>query len=210
MADYLPTSAVPGATIGSPMDPAPLRPNNGPTPAPAGLDGLEVRVSRLEATVAALQDTRQLEQRLTERVTGRLRRETKAATAAGVIVETGRQLLPAALQVVRAESDPAPAPATAGTRPTWLFFDLYSELRAIYWMLLDPRFRLSWSARVLPLVGLFFAVGVWFFFDGRLLYLGTIIDKVIDAAVVVLVYKILAREARRYREAYPEFTTRGG
>src|SRR5208282_5619718 len=62
---------------------------------------VEQRLNRLEDALAALQDTRQLEQRIVARVAERVDRVPVAvnggAPSAGTIVDAGRRLLPAAV-----------------------------------------------------------------------------------------------------------------
>src|SRR5262249_8249860 len=69
---------------------------------------LEARVARLEDVVASLQDTHHLEERVTERVSAQLStKRKKADSSPSIILEAGRQLLPAALQTVREQTDVA-------------------------------------------------------------------------------------------------------
>jgi hypothetical protein len=186
-----------------PLTPGTL--DGGPLPEDTArqLESLQQRVHQLEDAVATLQDTRQLEDHLVGRVAERLARTPAhhGNNTAGIIIEAGRHLLPAALEAVRTP-EPPPEPGAAA-RPAWLLVELYTELRAIYWMFLDPRYRLTWTARLVTPIILFFMFSFWFFFDARLLFVGTLLDKVVDALLVVVLYKVLVREARRYRTAYP-------
>ncbi len=67
---------------------------------------LEQRVRRLEDAVATLQDTGPLEERIVERVCRRLNRESAPASQeSGGVLKAGRQLLPAALDLIRNKAD---------------------------------------------------------------------------------------------------------
>src|SRR5438105_2383035 len=81
-----------------------------PLPDAHQMDSLEQRVHRLEDAVAAMQDTRSLEERLVERGAGRINgNATAAATTTGIIIEAGRHLLPAALEGLHPQSPHADA-----------------------------------------------------------------------------------------------------
>src|SRR5262249_10584233 len=57
-------------------------------------------------------------------------------------------------------NQPAPQPPpvpqesgfSSGMRWTWFFFESLAELRAIYRMFVDPRYSMSWAARLIPLL----------------------------------------------------------
>src|SRR5262249_7556096 len=128
--------------------------------------------------------------------------------------ETGRKLLPAALDAVRSQGSgprtPASRPSLPDLRNPWLLHDLYLELRAIWRMFVDPRYRLSWMGRFVPLV-LFLAVlssWYWLPFAGLLYDLSRILAsvyvKLVDLFLAYLLAKVLVRESRRYRETFPE------
>src|SRR6516225_2982024 len=99
----------------------------------ARAEGLELRVRRLEDAVAMLQDTRRVEDRIVERLSRRLKRDASGGLKdpAGVIIDAGRQALPAALHLIRGQSENAeiqdgsspPAPRR------WLLLDAYAEAR---------------------------------------------------------------------------------
>jgi hypothetical protein len=183
---------------------------NGETPSeqtPNGTPGLEQRVRRLEDAVATLQDTRPLEERITERVSRRLSRNlAQTIQASGTVGNSGRRLLPAALDLIRSKAGEAErrsaAPSGSLPRP-WLLFDAYTELRTMVWMFLDSRYRPTWAARIAPLVLLALVMTSWIWLPGTTFLptsLMTIIDKTVDIALAFLAFKILHREARRYRE----------
>lgn len=169
------------------------------------LETVEQRVHRLEDAVAALQDTRQLEERLVERVSDRIRRESPVAQAPpGLLVEARRTLLPKAIEWVRGPNDvPAgePKPAHQG----WLVFDALIEARVIFTMFFDPRYRMGWGVRGLTLGLLaFILVSSWIIPGTGLPIVGTILTKAIDLTLAFFLYKVLTRESRRYRATFPE------
>ncbi len=172
-------------------------------------EAMEMRVRRLEDAVATLQDTKRIEERVVERVSRRLKRESAQTTiqdSAEVVVNAGRKLLPAALNLIRTETDKADQQLPAATSPprrTWLLFDAYAEARAMVRMFLDPRYRVSWQARFLPLalLGLIITSFFWVPFATWLpTPLMTIFLKPADLVLAFLAFKILSREVRLYRE----------
>jgi hypothetical protein len=192
-----------GAISGQPGVP------NGESPAEQSENGslaVEQRLRRLEDAVAELQDVRPLEERIVERVYRRLNhdRGTTVGDSAGLI-KTGGQLLPAALDLIRTKADDAERqhvhPA-GNLRRSWLLVDAYAELRTMLRMFLDPRYRPSWSARIVPLALLVLIMTSWIWLPGTSILptIMRIVDKIIDIALAFLAFKILHREARRYRE----------
>src|SRR5262249_41722229 len=146
----------------SPALPAPAAPTKPPaTPpvaivVPAGLGNpgvwkppppgstLEERVRRLENALAALQESQQREPPRAEQVSSHQTRH---------LIEAGQRLLPLAVDALQGTVAPAdvvklkPPPQ----RQPWLFFDIYTEVRAIVRMYVDPRYRLTWTARLAPI-----------------------------------------------------------
>jgi hypothetical protein len=177
---------------------------------------LEQRVRRLEDAVSTLQDTRPLEERIVERVARRLNRNlAQTVQASGMVVSHGRQLLPAALDLIRnktAEAERRAAAPSGGLPRPWLLFDAYAELRTMVRMFLDPRYRPTWPARIAPLVLLALVMTSWIWLPGTAIFptsLMTIMDKAVDLALAFLAFKILHREARRYRELVADLPSYG-
>jgi hypothetical protein len=179
-----------------------------PNPAPLvgiPVDGLEQRVRRLEDAVAALQDTRQLEDRVAERVASRIQRQQPPPReTAEVLWTASRHLLPAAVALTQAPGHPA---RSAGA--VWLPWELYAEIRAMFAMFFDRRFRVSWTARVVPIVMLTLMVFSWLLLGGIFL-VGPFLDKATDVVLIIVIYKVLSREARRYLAALPSLGDPGG
>jgi hypothetical protein len=194
--------------LGSPADAPegpPLLDASGP---PA--ESLEQRVQRLEDAVAALQDTRPLEDRVIERVRGRLglalpepepERPVERPVEHCVTAERRTPPPPAADGLPPPEPSPLPPTPPLVTRHRWLFFDLIDELRTMVRMFFDVRYHVAWSTRltVLVLLALIFTSGLWCPL-GWIWFIGAILDKVIDLILAFFVYRALSREVRRYRE----------
>jgi hypothetical protein len=170
------------------------------------VEALEQRVRRLEHAVAALQDTQLMEDRVVERVARRVEPAYAApplASAAGLIVDAGRMLLPKTVEAVADGEPPAAdgeAPAAAPSKAPWLLLEALAEFRAVVRMLADYRYRMSWTGRLAIPVALGAAVLSWFLFAGRFVFVGDLLDKAVDVAVVVVIYKVLLREVQRHRD----------
>lgn len=193
-------------------------PANGTSPR---VTALEDRVRRLEDVVASLQDTRPLEERVLEGLTARLERArgnpSDLANSAGLIIDAGRRLLPAAVGVLQEGVNAADAAAQAqargstdSSRRPWLLFEVYAELRTMLRMYVDPRYRMGWQGRVLPVALLGAIVTSWFWLPGTATLgaissaLGTLYMKVFDLAIAFVLCKVVHREVQRYRETSPD------
>ena len=180
-------------------------------------EGLEQRVRRLEDAVAALQDTGPLETRVAERVAARIGRGAAPAggESAAILIEAGRHLLPAARELPPRNDDAADAPYASpadAPRQPWLVWDVFAEARTILRMFVDPRYRMAWSARIIPLALCAMILTSWAWLPGTgilgalpapLSWLAWILDKTVDLILAFFLYKILSREARRYRLIVP-------
>jgi hypothetical protein len=185
-------------------------------------DSMEERLRRVEAALTKLLELQESEPdpQKPEKSSYQLQREPPASTpAAGpsvlsraaALVDAGRDLLPALTLRNNQDSAPSP-PRPASSSRFGLVGDVFIELQAIYYMYVDPRYRFSWIGRIIPLVllGLFFTTGWW------LPYVacgaGVLFQKPIELALCYALFKILAVEAKRYRETAPDLPTslRGG
>jgi hypothetical protein len=183
---------------GTPTAPAPTA----APPPPA--EGLEQRVERLETTVAAIQDTQALEDRITERVSERLQHKVSAEVER---VSAERRLstvsmMSAADKALRAVA-PLAAPAVAGRAP-WLLLDLVLEATTIGRMFFDFSYKIGWPTRVLVLVLLaaIFTSQLWVP-ASNLWLVGEVLDKLVDLVLAFVLIKILSREAQRYQQSRP-------
>jgi hypothetical protein len=165
---------------------------------------LEQRLRRLEDALAGLQDVRHIEDRVVERIS---RQKPAPPTAAGnsssVFSEAGRSLLPSAMDFLPGATRPS-APRT------WLPFDLYGEARAMFYMFVDPRYRLSWEGRIIPPVIVGLIVFSWVWVPGAVIlygvsqWLAILLVKAVDLLLALVMYKVLSREAARYRATAEE------
>jgi hypothetical protein len=185
----------------------PITPNGVPSAEPTAptAESLEQRVRRLEEAVASLQDTAQLEARIAERVSTRVKRDPSHdfQDISAAPVRAGLRLTPTDREPVRPQpAEQAPQPS-ARIRAPWLLWDAYAEAQAMLRMYFDPRYRASRLARVVPPVLFLLILTSWLWLPGTGFLPGAIMiipDKLIDLVLAFLAFKVLAREARRYRE----------
>jgi len=189
------------------------------------VEALEDRLRRLEAVLTSLADTKQMEERLAERLSKRAEQAAPMAApatapfamAAPEPVATpakpteisalpGRRWLP----FIRGGPSPSSGPTEdgrSGLRTKWLLLDILREFQTILHMYGDPRYRLTWSGRILPLVFLA-AILTSYYWTLPLLWwmpdaIHGIVIKLIDLVPAFCMYKVLTREAQRYRESIP-------
>jgi hypothetical protein len=188
------------------------------------LTTLEERVRVLEETVSRLQDTHQIEERVTAKVAERVAAATPTPSnpmtdglrqSAGVLLGAGKVAATAAVGVLTAGAAAAEAHAriapAPGRRP-WLLFEIFAEFRSMFRMYFDKRFALPWTARVLPLI-LLIALLTSGFWPGLFLPLPAstpeflrefilgFVQKIVDLILALFLWKIMQREVQRYREA---------
>jgi hypothetical protein len=231
------------------------------------IDELLARIRRLEEQYAALQDTKQLEERVAQRVSTRLRRKAvtnmrlpeplpaatdapppsevsplgePSATAPAAMLPLPDAPAPMAralpadvataiapVATVIALPAPLPDPPVAVIAPTvteptgpvsrvswlwrsWLFLDILHEFRVTLRMLVDPRYRLTWPGRIVPIVVLVLIVlsdfeKLAFLFPWNLAPgVGYYCNKIFQIALSFIMFKVLEREVVRYREKVPD------
>jgi hypothetical protein len=199
-----PTLALP-ASLPSPLAPdttANHHPDAGEPgwtpPADPLLKPLEQRVRRLEDALAQIQE-------------GKPRKPIPLATPS--VPPPTAQLAPpnatepaaAALVMAGAHLLTGHAPPTATQRQFWLLFDMVAETRAISRMFVDPRYKLSWMGRIVPLVLIvaFLTSDLWVSSAfGQQVH--TVLVKAFDLLIGYLLFKVLTYEARRYRQTAPD------
>jgi hypothetical protein len=156
------------------------------------VEALEQRVHCLESAVAAFQDTRQLEDRLVERVLVRL--PPPAEKPSAITLDMRRATLPAA------------RPAVTRTDPnvqTWLPLEIFQDARAILRMFFDYRYRTSRWVGVIS-IGVMAGLLVSWFLISYIPLAGPILSRIVDLVLLFVLFKILTREARRYRSMIPD------
>jgi hypothetical protein len=198
--------------------PVPSPPTAVPMPATETLLlPLEERIRRLEAVVTHLGELQGLEQRVAERVATQMQREPPAPAgptvlaSAAALMDAGRQLLPDIHRSAGPTNVVTTVPRPAFGGKIAFLGEVLTELQAIYYMYVDPRYRLSWLGRVVPVVllGLFFTTGWWVKYGtcglGAIPIVGEVLlVRVIELVLCYLLFKIVGLEARRYRETAPD------
>ncbi len=95
----------------------------------------------------------------------------------------------------------APPEPQDPTRRGWFFGQLWAEVRLAAQMYFDPRYRISRTAQVaFPLAAAllvfnYFLFGWWV----AIPVVSPVAERLLDALLVVLAYRVLARELDRYR-----------
>ena len=190
----------------TPEAPPPVTmPANGPPPvAPlvvtqAFPPALEQRIHQLEDLVARLQDTKDLEERVTEHVTRRLKKTRSRNDSPDVLTDAARHILPAAAQML--QPPPPPGATPRGRWGIWLVWDFYVEVRTMLGMIFDSSYRASWGVRSVPLAVVLVIIlsGILLSWLSLLGPFGWILDRVVDLVAAFIGYKILSKEAERYR-----------
>jgi hypothetical protein len=190
--------AAPLATLVLPAAPAAMA-----VPDSAGLP-LEERVRRLEAALAQLQGGAGHEPRQAEQIRVH---PTQSTGTTSFLLDVGKRLLrPSEPKLPNPATAPAAASAPPGTAArTWLLLDAIAEARAIFRMFVDPRYRLSWFGRTVPLCLIGAIATSWWWVPGSsILIFGTLLDKSVDLVLAFFLFKVLSHEARRYRETSPD------
>jgi hypothetical protein len=182
-------------------------------------ESLEQRIHRLEDAVAALQDTQIMEERIMERVIGKVRTK-KDVDGTGIVEAERRTAAPrtpvpqaVATPVPPAPSPPPPAPSVAGKR-SWVIIEVFRDIRTGLGMFFDPRYRASWSAYISLMILAYVLVShwLWSLWAGVPLLgllsvpigipvVGAILDKAVGLVFALFAFKCLAREMHRYKEA---------
>ncbi len=159
---------------------------------------LENRIHRLETELAQMRNSSAAESRFAQRPVA------AAAQESGGL--WGRLLGSSGPAKTSRAAAALPSLVPPSVRHTWLLFDALAELRAMYWMFFDPRYHLSWTARLLPLILLALIFTSYYWTPGTSLPfpIGTVIEKTSDLILAYFLFKLLSYESRRYRETAPD------
>jgi hypothetical protein len=159
---------------------------------------LESRIRRLEAELDRMRNSAAAETRVAHQFS------SASADASGGFL--GRLLAPSSPAKPHHGTPNLSSMVPSGVRHSWLLFDALAELRAMYWMFFDPRYHLSWTARLVPLVFAILIMTSYYWTPGTSLpfFIGTAIEKLCDLILAYFLYKLLAHESRRYRETAPD------
>jgi hypothetical protein len=183
-----------------------LSPGAGPQLAP--VTSLENRVRRLEDQVEGLQDTRKLEDRVTERIAKRLERKQSNAAIKVPVAAVAAPSKPPPMAAIAPPTEMPPVVVIQGNavKQRWLAVDIFTEFRAMLRMFLDARYRvfyMSWQTKVYPvlLLGLIVVSG---FTISYVPLIGPVLDRLAELVIAFSLYKVLSREAGRYKEIAPQ------
>jgi hypothetical protein len=167
-------------------------------PDPADHTLLENRLQRLEAELVRMRNAATAETRIAHHAA------PAGADESGGF--WGRLFGPSRPAKIAQGASGLPSLVPPGVRHTWLLLDALAELRAMYWMFFDPRYHLSLTARLAPLVIVALIVTSYYWMPGTLLpfFIGAIIEKLCDLILAYLLFKLLSYESRRYRETAPD------
>lgn len=167
---------------------------------------IEDRVRQLEDRVAVLQDTRKLEDRVTERVARRMERKQSSTAIKAPVATIAEPTKPPLAAAAPPELPPVIVVEGKAAHQPWLIVDIFTEFRAMVRMFLDTRYRvfyMTWQTKVYPPVLLGLMVLSWLMISG-IPFVGTALDKIVELILAFFLYKVLSREACRYREISPQ------
>jgi hypothetical protein len=211
-----PPEAAAAPAEGAPAPPAPEPPPSVPAPAPAEAAlPLEERVRRLEEAMAALQEARMRESRpqAAPADAPAAAPAPPAAIPVGAVTAAAPVAIPVAAPAPAPRPHPTPfgVPAAAQARPPvvdrqpWLIWELIAESRIILRMYVDPRYSMTWVARLLPLGMLIvIAFSPWVIPGAAIPGFGIVLQRLGELVAGFVLFKVLFREARRYRERSPD------
>jgi hypothetical protein len=173
-----------------------MLPDAEPQPLERSLLELEGRVRALENTVAALGDTRQIEERVAERLSAQAPRVPVAAVIEAI---SAKPMPPAVKTMVGMATQPSTLRQVA--QSSWLAFDMFQEVVTVGRMLLDPHYHTAWSTRFFVIVFAIaiFVSGVWVPLSG-MAGIGPIVEKLVNLLLGGVMFLALFCETRRYKE----------
>ncbi len=220
MAPTLPEPEV--AALAQAIQPVPTVPAPAPpvavlvpsTPAAPGGDSLEDRLRRLEATLTALAEVKPVAPaapvaQVVADAPSAGPKTTLRGTASKVL-SASRWLLPPGLGGARDTTEEPPSFASESKSP-WFLFDALNELITYKYMYGDPRYRLTWTGRVIPIVLVVLILVPWDSLPPISLvakisaFLAASLAKLLELFFAFLLFKVLNREARRYRTLVPQY-----
>jgi hypothetical protein len=149
---------------------------------------LDRRVQTLETKVASLPDSRQIEDRIVERVRSSIPPPIDPSQAPSF--KDISMPMPNVQSIV----------ATAKT--TWMLFEMAAELKTLFWTLLDRRYHMAWITRfiTIALVVSIMTSHWWAPFAVYDNFISHLWDKVIDLVLGLILFLVLSFETRRYKE----------
>jgi hypothetical protein len=175
----------------------------------SSVEELEQRVQRLEDVVAALCDTRSMEERVAARVTEEVNKRTQAAA------ETPREAAGHGLSMHEPAPDfPADRLAaslgglglSAVPETMSLFSEVWWDIKLFWAMVRDPLYRMTWMSRLVGLLPLAYLLWSMLagFHSGILGPFGYLLDVLLLCPFLYIAFKVWSRELRRYRAAFTQ------
>ena len=121
--------------------------------------------------------------------------EESAPSLVNTILPLMRLLPPPPVGTILAPPDPQDP-----TKRGWFLPQLWAEVRLAVQMYFDPRYRISRTAQLaFPLVAALLVLNYFLFGWFAVPVVSPIAERLLDALLVVLAYRVLARELDRYR-----------
>jgi hypothetical protein len=155
------------------------------------LADLERRVLILEAKFATLPDSQQIEERVTERV------------MAGM-PPPPPPIDPSQAPSFRDIEIPIPSVqnVVAAARTGWAIWEIFGEIKALFWTLFDRRYHMAWITRfvTLGLLIMIMTSDYWFPLATYENIFSHTWDKVVNVFLCLIMFTVLSLETRRYKE----------
>ena len=149
---------------------------------------LEQRILALEAKVATIPDTQQIEERVAAQV--------KANLPPPVDPTHSLSFKDVTLPMPSVET------LVSTAKATWAILDMLGELKMLVWMLIDRRYHMGWLTRVITIVLVVGILGSHFLWPFARLdtIFSPIWDKMIDLVAGLILFMMLHFEMRRYKD----------
>jgi hypothetical protein len=151
---------------------------------------LERRVLALEEKVAALPDTKQIEERVTLNVKASLPPPPPPIDP----------MMPPSFKDIEI---PMPSVQTVveTAKVTWGFLEMLNELRMLFWTLFDRRYHMAWLTRfvAIALVAMVMTSDYWFPLATYDNLPSRLWDKVVNLLFCLILFLVLSFETRRYK-----------
>jgi hypothetical protein len=180
-------------------------------PTPDLLRPLEQRIRRLEDALAHLQDLGHKAPADPERSGEQIQQAPPqmppvlpaGPSSTALLLDVGKRLLDTAADVM---APPAPVVGRPYVRRQYgLFWDTIAQVRAGVRMYVDPRYRKPWHVVTLPPVLLTALLFSYYWVPGTSIPLiGFCLNKVVDLILVYVLFSVVDKEVRRYRETSPD------
>ena len=172
-------------------------PINGEVVPQGQVESVADRLAKLERALTNLQDQAQLEQRVTDKLLSQFQQNPPVGLLPAVPGLAAHSLLQGVMTAAATAAVDRKAPGGF-----WDWIGLLQELKLIFRMHFDPRYRLSRIAQIgVPVIFIMMVLNYLNFTQVWTLFIvAPILERVIFLALAVVLYKIWSREAQRYSE----------